>query len=215
MTPEPCRWFLNYFIWCPAVLEVAGAYTFTVTYQGAPLNITHNNDETTANPGGHTHVNPAPAEPHLCTAEPALERAFAAGSVSGGALNLWDAYGNRGVAAIWYWPWEMRWFEADGSPRAAGGISGWPGIPDTWPEFRRTDTFGGLPMFQYSAARVDCSANCDVTNRIAKPWLDDNISGRVYFDYNITVVGVYELSIAYRGAERCASCVCGGWVAAL
>lgn len=203
VTPEPCRWFLNYFIWCPAVLRVAGAYTFSVTYQGAPLNITHNSDITVPMPGGLTHVNPAPAEAHLCTAEPALERAFEAGRLSGGAINLWDPLGNRGVLGIFYWPWETRWFEADGSPRPEGGFggSGWPGVPDANPAFRRTGSPVPLPMFTYSATRLDCSSDCDATDGILQPFPDDNISGRVYFDYNFTRVGVYELHIAFKGAR--------------
>ena len=199
-TPEPCRWRLNWYIWCPVTLTIAGAYDFTVTYKGTaiPKDWFFRKQNGPANPTTNalTHVNPAPAQRHLFTYDPPLARTLTAGAAATGALQMWDRFGNRGLPVKIFSGFDSQYFDGNGDPwpDAARGTFGSTSQPFTTDPLTNTIT------------RVNCASGCGASGNVTMV-RDVAVIGRVAYNFYFEKVGTYRLDVTFKGALPVPRCV--------
>jgi hypothetical protein len=190
-TPEPCEWRLNWYIWCPVALPIAGAYNFTVAFQGRTI---VSDLWSWPPPDGSpttdrlTHVNPGPPVGALFTTNPPLATTVTAGVAQTASLFMWDALGNR---ALPLWPhisWDYQLFGNNGLPRPTGGV-GFDGRTVGWRKDVLTNT----------VTRLNCTASCGASSNVTTS-LDLSVAGKVNYRFAFTVAGTYSLAITHRGA---------------
>ena len=199
VTPEACRWHRNWYVWCPVIITVAGAYSFDVTYQGAPLpslptdqyglSNTRNPEYSDPTTDGFVHVNPGPAQRHLFTTDPSLSQAFPAGSNGRGIVHMWDALGNRAMPLLTYVGWNAQYFAANGLPFTTTSEG----------TYSFTELDFSTDVFQNTITKQDCSADCDASGNVTLS-RDLATMGLIYFDYYFEVAGTYSLTVNHVGA---------------
>ena len=203
-TPQSCRWFLNWYIWCPVTLTVAGAYNFTVSYQGQPIPSDWWLLSVAAWPGSPptnqlTQVNPDRAQRDRFTYIPPLTCSFTAGQGANGSLYMWDRYGNRALPTKQYAAFHAQYFNATGLVNAYRGLI--PGQPSSyWENVYVPAPYFTTANFKHVVTKQSCSSGCVATANVTIK-LDRTVAGKIDFTYSFTSAGTYLMDVTYAGAS--------------
>jgi hypothetical protein len=174
-----CRWYLNWFMWCPVTLTISGAYSFQLAYKGAPVTTT----ATTAfaSIDDLVHVNPGPALPDAFVAN-GLNAEVIAGATHRGVLTAHDALGNQALLTTKVVAYLEQYWD--------GGVmllASEPGM-----------NAQNVSVMAVQVQRAHCQVNCAVEGNVTLS-LGTDTPGVLYFDLYFEKTGDYIMSVSHKG----------------
>lgn len=181
---EPCRWYLNWFIWCPFTTTVAGAYRVQLQYRNVSFPLAASPFYPNLDSGTVVHVNPGPPS-HLHFSSSGLSAEMFPGAPASGTLQARDKHGNRApLNRVVATQGEQYWEESTFLQPSRGVV----GASQTLDVLRMTATLQG------------CVSGCDYSGDVAVS-LDGTAPGLVDVEYHFTKPGTYTIMVSYRGAS--------------
>lgn len=179
----PCRWYLNWFIWCPFTTTTAGAYFLQLLYLNVSFPLAPSPFYPNLDTGTVVHVNPGPPSHAHFTASGLATETWP-GEVARGTLQARDAHGNHApLNRVVATQGEQYWLERTFLQPSRGVAN-------------QTQT---LDVLRVTATLLGCEASCDYSSDVVVA-LDGTVPGLVIVEYQFTKPGMYRVVASYRGA---------------